>query len=117
MVGPRLRELMLEAPGAGELEGDDVRRGRAEHPVCGDEVELSVRLDGERIAALRWRARGCPASMALAALASHALEGTPVANATATLQQAVQDFGGLAAHERHASGLVLGALAAATTER
>lgn len=116
MVGQRLREVMLAAHGAGELSGEGVHRGAAEHPVCGDRVQLSLRLDGEAIVELRWRAAGCPAAMAVAALAAQALTGAARAGAAATLQRAIEVHGGLARHERHAEALVMRALAAAMAE-
>lgn len=114
MVSERLRAVMLRAAGAGELLGDGVRRGLAEHPVCGDRVQLTLRIAGGRIEDLRWQANGCPAAMAVAALAADTLAGAPLADVAARLRQALADHGGLAAHERHAEGLVLRALAAAT---
>lgn len=113
MVSTGLREVMLRAPGAGQLTGAGVQHGSAEHPVCGDQIELSVRLAGDRLGELRWLARGCPASMAVAALAGEVLAGVAVAEAPAALRAALQAHGGLAAHERHAEGLLLRALAAA----
>ncbi len=113
MVGSRLRELMLAAEGAGELDGDAVRRGNAEHPVCGDRVQLSVRFEGDAIADLRWLATGCPASMAVAALAARTLVGQAESTWPDALRAAIEAYGGLTATERHAEGLVLRALAAA----
>jgi len=113
MVGSRLRELMLEAAGAGELEGEAVCQGSAEHPVCGDQVQISVRFDGDTIADLRWLASGCPAAVAVAALAARALVGSAEPQWAESLRVAIVAHGGLAAHERHAEGLVLRALAAA----
>ena len=59
MVGAGLRALLLRGEGVGELEGGAL--GCAEHPVCGDRMELSVRVQGGRVQAVRWRASGCPA--------------------------------------------------------
>jgi nitrogen fixation NifU-like protein len=113
MVSASLRQLSLAAEGAGELTGDGVRRGAAEHPVCGDQVELFVRTSDDRIDAVRWRASGCPAAMAVTALAAKVLVGTAAPVAAATLHAALDAHGGLAAHERHAEALVGRALAAA----
>ena len=113
MVAARLRELLIAGAGMGDLEGPDVRVGRAEHPVCGDSVQLSVRRAGDRIVEVKWRAAGCPASMATAALAAAALVNVPAAAAPVILREAIAAHGGLAAHERHAEGMVLRALAAA----
>jgi nitrogen fixation NifU-like protein len=47
----------------GELPGASAR---VEHhnPLCGDEIDLSVAMDGERIGAVRATARGCSLSVA-----------------------------------------------------
>jgi NifU-like protein involved in Fe-S cluster formation len=114
MVTAALRELLERGDGAGECDGAGAASGRAQHPVCGDDVQLSVRVAGARIAELRWRASGCPASMAVAALAAKALPGVAVQDAAHALRAAIAAHGGLAATERHAEALVLRALAAAT---
>lgn len=119
MVGEALRQLLVRGEGVGEFAGADARRGNAVHPVCGDQVELSVLFApsaagaGERIAGLRWRASGCPATLAVCALAHRVLTDVPHAEAAVVLQRAIQAHGGLAAHERHAEAMVLRALAAA----
>lgn len=112
MVAPRLRDVLNAGLGVGELAGPGAAVGRAEHPVCGDQVELSVRLDGGVVREVRWRAAGCPAAMAVAALAAQALPGVAATSAVATLRGAIAAHGGLAASERHAEALVLRALAA-----
>lgn len=116
MVGARLRDVMMRAAGAGSLAGDGVAVGAAEHPVCGDRIELSVRLTGGVVAELRWRAHGCPAAMAVAALAGETLPGAPVDAVAARFAAALAAHGGLAAHERHAEALLLRAFAAAAAE-
>ncbi len=113
MVGPALREVLVRGDGAGQCEGPGAATGHASHPVCGDEVQLSVRRDGSRIAELRWRASGCPASMAVAALAAKVLPGVDGGSAAAALQAAIAAHGGLAPVERHAEALALRALAQA----
>lgn len=97
----------------GELQGADVGIGGAEHPVCGDRVTLFVRTGAGAIADVRWRAAGCPAAMALAALAADVLPGVRLAAAADTLRTGLAARGGLARHERHAEAMVLRALAAA----
>jgi nitrogen fixation NifU-like protein len=58
----------------GELERAD---GRAEghNPLCGDRLSLSVRLDGERIADIRFEGKGCAISTASASLMTEAVKG------------------------------------------
>ncbi|MCR9248455.1 MAG: iron-sulfur cluster assembly scaffold protein [bacterium] len=117
MVRGRLREVMLAAVGAGDLEGDDVCRGSSSHPVCGDHVEISLRMQGDDVIDLRWRAAGCPATMAVTALAAGALPGHAIDECPAILAKAIADHDGLARHERHAEALVLRALTAAHENR
>jgi nitrogen fixation NifU-like protein len=58
----------------GQLERAD---GRAEghNPLCGDRLSLSVRLDGERIADIRFEGKGCAISTASASLMTEAVKG------------------------------------------
>lgn len=114
MVAAALRLLLGRNERVGECAGAGVRSGVAEHPVCGDQVQLSVRLEAGRLLDVRWRAAGCPASMAVAALAADVLVGVAIGDAASTLRTAVAAHGGLAAAERHAEALVLRALAQAT---
>jgi NifU-like protein involved in Fe-S cluster formation len=113
MVSEALRQLLVRGEGVGEFAGADVRHGRADHPVCGDEVQLSVRSADGRVLGVRWRAVGCPATLAISALAHKALVDVPLNEVAAHLHRAIADHGGLAAHERHAETMVLRALAAA----
>ena len=114
MVGAGLREVLVRGEGVGECVGAGVAAGSAEHPVCGDHVQLSVRAGGGMIDEVRWRAAGCPAAMAVAALAAKVLRGVPVVSAGDVLRAAIVAHGGLAAAERHAEAIVLRALAQAT---
>lgn len=113
MVQAALRGVMVRGLGSGALHGDDVRVGRAEHPACGDEVVLYVRLVAGVLQELRWQAMACPATTAVAALAAEVLPGLPHAQLEPRLRAEILRHGGLASHERHAEGLVLRALLAA----
>lgn len=109
MVGAALRAVMLAAEGAGALPAP-AGQGAAEHPVCGDLIEVDVQLRDGVIDDLRWRASGCPASMAVAAAAPAALRGIAPLAAAAALRQRLAQLGDLQAHERHAERLFLQAL-------
>jgi nitrogen fixation NifU-like protein len=58
----------------GRLEGAD---GRAEghNPLCGDRLSVFVRLDGERVADIRFEGSGCAISTASASLMTEAVKG------------------------------------------
>jgi len=114
MVASGLRDVLARGEGAGECTGAGVVIGVAEHAVCGDQVQLSLRLRDGVVDAVRWRAAGCPASMAVAALAAKVLAGTRIGDVPAVLRAAIAAHGGLANAERHAEALVLRALEQAT---
>lgn len=66
---------------AGRLAGPDVRRGAAGTPERGVWVEFSVRIAGGRIADARFRAYGCPHTIAAASWVAQQLLGQPVGQA------------------------------------
>jgi len=85
----------------GALEPAD---GRAEghNPLCGDRLSVFVRLDGERVADIRFEGHGCAISTASASLMTEAVKGkdrTAIAelfgkvHALLTQQQAAADPG------------------------
>jgi len=45
------------------------------NPLCGDEVQVHARLEGERVAELRFEGRGCVISQAAASLMTEAAQG------------------------------------------
>ena len=111
-----LREVMLRGEGAGELVGAEVCTGDAEHPVCGDVVEVDCRLSEGRILELAWRAQGCPATLAVAASAQKALLGRHTRDAPGLLAGRLQQLGGLDPEEHHAQRLFLLALSRAAAD-
>ena len=110
MVADGLRELLERGDGVGAFDDPRAREGHAEHPVCGDRLQLSVLRDGDVVRGVRWRASGCPASMALAALCSEVLVDVPVADVEQALRRGLDARGGLQRHERHAEKMALRAL-------
>jgi NifU-like protein involved in Fe-S cluster formation len=96
------------------LSGVGVMVGNAEHAICGDELRLELMLTGDRVGALAWQARGCPATMAVAGCLHEAFVGTAIAECGARLTSLVRARGGLAPHERHALELAMRALESRT---
>ncbi len=108
-----LRDVMLAGEGAGELHGPGVGTGEAEHPVCGDVVQVDCQVEEGRIQGLAWRAEGCPAVMAVAAAATAALRGRRANDAGGLLAGRLLTLGGLSAGEHHAERIFLLALSRA----
>jgi nitrogen fixation NifU-like protein len=58
----------------GELEPHDLHFADA-NPTCGDEMRITLRLDGERIADVAFLGRGCAISQASASILTDELRG------------------------------------------
>jgi len=109
------RELLdhFEHPrNAGELPGADAQV-RLENPACGDMLELAVNLIGDRIAEIRFRAKGCVPAMACASALTELAKGRAIEDARAIAKEDVtRAVGGLPAASGHAAQLAIDALRA-----
>ena len=56
------------------------------NPLCGDQVRVTVHLDADRIADLRFTGAGCAISTAAASLRTEAVKGRSVADAEALFE-------------------------------
>lgn len=84
-----------------------------ENPVCGDILELSLKLDGDRIKDIRFRAKGCVPAMACGSAITDLTKGKSVNEAEAIGREDVlQKVGGLPDASRHAGVLAIDALKA-----
>jgi nitrogen fixation protein NifU and related proteins len=76
------------------------------NPVCGDELKLAVRIESGRVAAVKFRSRGCKAAIASASLLTEMMEGKTLEEIrTITAEQISESLGGLPAATRHGSQL------------
>lgn len=57
------------------------------NPTCGDEVTLGIRMDGDRIAEVRWEGQGCAISQASASLLAGIIGGTSTSDAHAFIDE------------------------------
>ncbi len=96
---------------AGELNGADAKV-EVSNPVCGDVLQLAVRIEGERIAEARFLCRGCTTSIACASLLTEQVHGRTLAEArSVTAQSLSQLLGGLPAATFHGAELAADAVA------
>ena len=85
--------------------------GRAENPGCGDILELSVRVEGGRIAEARFRAKGCTPLVACGSRLTEMIEGMTVIEARRVGGEAlIAALEGLPVASRHAAQLTVDAL-------
>ncbi len=62
----------------GVVENPDVAT-RGHNPLCGDQLELSLRLEGDRIADVKVLGKGCSISQASASMMTERIKGRPIA--------------------------------------
>jgi nitrogen fixation protein NifU and related proteins len=97
---------------AGVVERPDAA-ARLENPACGDILELSLRLEGNRIADIRFRAKGCVPAMACGSAITELAKGKSVEAAREISREDVlHKVGGLPEASGHAGALAIDALRA-----
>ena len=80
---------------AGELPRADAKV-EVSNPVCGDVLQLAVRIENERIVEARFLCRGCTTSIACASLLTEQLRHRTLAEARSlTAKSLSQSLGGL----------------------
>jgi nitrogen fixation protein NifU and related proteins len=85
-----------------------------ENPACGDVLRLTLKLDGERIADIRFKAKGCVPSIACASMLTELVIGKSIENMRRIHRASiVEALGGLPQASTHAAQLALDALSAA----
>jgi nitrogen fixation protein NifU and related proteins len=98
---------------AGEIADADAT-AEIENPACGDVLRLSLKLDGERICDIRFKAKGCVPSIACASMLTQLVIGKSVESVRRIDRASiVEALGGLPQASTHAAQLALDALSAA----
>jgi nitrogen fixation NifU-like protein len=96
---------------AGELPGADAKV-EVSNPVCGDVLQLAVRIESDRIVEARFLCRGCTTSIACASLLTEQLRGRTLAEAhSVTAESLSQALGALPAATFHGADLAADAVA------
>lgn len=98
---------------AGEIAEADAA-AEIENPACGDVLRVTIKIDGERIADIRFKAKGCVPSIACASALTELVQGKSVSEAQALgRENLIQFLGGLPQASTHAAQLALDTLSAA----
>jgi nitrogen fixation NifU-like protein len=85
-----------------------------ENPVCGDVIQLSLKLQDERIVQIRFKAKGCVPAMACGSAVTELAHGKTISEArNLKHEDLVEAVGGLPNASSHAAQLALDALSAA----
>lgn len=95
---------------AGELPGATATV-EVNNPACGDVLQLAARMEGGRLAAVRFKAKGCVTAVACGSCLTEMLAGKQPAEAAAIVPQGIAEaLGGLPAATMHGAQLACDAL-------
>jgi nitrogen fixation NifU-like protein len=87
--------------------------GRAGNPVCGDVMEMSIRVEGDVISDIRFRTFGCGAAIASSSMATELIKGKTIDEALEISNRAIAEaLDGLPPIKMHCSVLAADALRA-----
>lgn len=112
MYNERLLEHFTNPRNVGELEPPAVVV-EVSNPACGDLLRLSVRFEGDRVAAARYKTRGCTASIAAGSALTEWLAGKTRAELAALGPAVIEEaVGGLEPASKHAAVLCADAVKA-----
>jgi NifU-like protein involved in Fe-S cluster formation len=91
----------------GEVEFPDAA-ARLENPVCGDILELTAKVEGDRIVDIRFRAKGCVPAMACASAITELVKEKTFAEARRiTREDMLREVGGVPEASSHACALAI----------
>lgn len=95
----------------GVLEGDDVAVGRVGNPVCGDLMEMYIRVTDDRIADIKFQTFGCGSAVATSSMTTELVKGMTLDEALEVTRKDVADaLDGLPPIKMHCSNLAADAL-------
>jgi len=111
MYSQELLDYFQNPRNAGEVENPDAAI-QMENPACGDVIRLSARVEGGRIAAIRFRAKGCVPAMACGSALTELVSGKSLEDARRLKRETlIETVGGVPEASSHASHLAMDALA------
>lgn len=103
-----------EPRNVGTLEGDNVAVGRVGNPVCGDLMDMYIRVEDDRIADIRFQTFGCGSAVATSSMTTEMVKGMTLDEALEVTRSDVADaLDGLPPVKMHCSNLAADALHAA----
>jgi nitrogen fixation NifU-like protein len=95
----------------GTLEGDDIAVGRVGNPVCGDLMEMYVRVEDDRIEDIRFQTFGCGSAVATSSMITELVIHKTLDEALEVTRSDVADaLDGLPPIKMHCSNLAADAL-------
>jgi nitrogen fixation NifU-like protein len=116
MYSPQLLDHFQNPRNAGELATADAV-AEISNPVCGDVIRLSLKVSGDRIADIRFKAKGCVPSMACGSALTELALGKTISEARQLKpEELIAAVGGVPPASTHAAQLAFDALCTALNQ-
>ncbi|MDI3280353.1 MAG: Fe-S cluster assembly scaffold protein NifU [Bacillota bacterium] len=110
MYSEKVMEHFRNPRHAGELP-DANGVGTVGNPVCGDIMQIAIRVEGDRIADIKFKTFGCGAAIATSSMVCEMVKGKTLDEAMAVTNRAVAEaLDGLPPNKMHCSNLAADAL-------
>ena len=91
----------------GDLVGEAIEF-ESTNPVCGDVLRFQIQTENNLITSIRWKAQGCPPTLAAADILAEKLQGTSIDDARRIkLENLLIELPGLPRTSKHALQLTL----------
>jgi nitrogen fixation NifU-like protein len=91
--------------------------GKVGNPMCGDVMEMFIKVEDDHIDDVKFRTFGCGAAIATSSIATEMIKGKSLDEAVSLSNKAVADaLGGLPAQKMHCSNLAADAVRAAVED-
>jgi len=105
MYTEKVMEHFRNPRNVGEVENPD-GVGEVGNPVCGDMMKITIRVEDDRIADIKFKTLGCGAAIATSSITTEMAKGRTLAEAgLITREQVAAALGGLPANKMHCSNL------------
>jgi nitrogen fixation protein NifU and related proteins len=102
---------------SGELDGA-THRVEVTNPVCGDVLQLTARIEGERIREVKFLCRGCTTAIACASWVTEQIKGMSLDRARVLNAEAISvGLGGLPEETKHGASLAADAVKALLSKK
>lgn len=106
----KVMEHFMNPRNVGVIENAD-GVGRVGNPVCGDLMEMSIKIDGDLISDIKFRTFGCGAAIATSSMATDMIKGKTIDEALQITNRAIAEaLDGLPPIKMHCSVLAADAL-------
>jgi len=105
MYSQKVMEHFTNPRNMGEIENAD-GVGEVGNPVCGDVMKITIRIENDRIADVRFKTLGCAAAIATSSITTEMAKGRTLEEAEKITRKDVADqLGGLPPQKMHCSNL------------